>query len=86
MFGDSDPQAPLLNLEKNECTAPAVGIETGEILDSQLSASSGDPSNARLNGAKTWCRTWPGSESENVYVQVTKERIPFCRRLSVYQI
>nr|XP_058961605.1 lactadherin-like [Pocillopora verrucosa] len=56
--------------EKNECTAPAVGIETGEILDSQLSASSGDPSNARLNGAKTWCRTWPGSESENVYVQI----------------
>ena len=86
MFGDSDPQAPLLNLEKNDCTAPAVGIETGEILDSQLSASSGDPSNARLNGAKTWCKTWPGSESENVYVQVTNERIPSCRRLSVYQI
>ncbi|XP_058960954.2 EGF-like repeat and discoidin I-like domain-containing protein 3 [Pocillopora verrucosa] len=52
------------------CTAPAVGMETGDILDSQLSASSGDPSKARLNRVGAWCRQWPETANENVYIQV----------------
>ncbi|XP_022804957.1 lactadherin-like isoform X3 [Stylophora pistillata] len=52
------------------CTAQAVGMETGEILDSQLSASSGVPSKARLNGVTTWCKHWPGNANESVYYQI----------------
>ena len=50
-----------------ECAAPAVGIETGDILDSQLTASSGETSQARLNGQFAWC---PLSEGVNEYIQV----------------
>lgn len=51
------------------CPAPAVGMETGDILSSQLSASTGDPSRARLNGPTAWSATWPGDT--NGYIQVS---------------
>ena len=61
------------------CTAPAVGMETGDILDSQLSASSGDPSKARLNGVEAWCRQWPETANENVYIQVFNKFESLCQ-------
>lgn len=61
------------------CTAPAVGMETGDILDSQLSASSGDPSKARLNGVGAWCRQWPETANENVYIQVFNKFESVCQ-------
>lgn len=52
------------------CTAPAVGMETGDILDSQLSASTGDPTNARLNGPTAWGAAYP--DDTNGHIQVTR--------------
>ena len=50
-----------------ECTATAVGIEMGEILDSQFVASSGNASLARLNGRFAWC---PMIDGYGEYIQV----------------
>lgn len=58
------------------CSAPAVGMETGDIRDSQLTASTGDPSGARLKGSHVWCTDWPGRfggispGDANGYIQV----------------
>ncbi|XP_078365706.1 EGF-like repeat and discoidin I-like domain-containing protein 3 isoform X2 [Oculina patagonica] len=49
------------------CTAPAVGMETGDILDSQLSASTGDPSSARLNGPTAW-GTAPDDTNKHIQI------------------
>ena len=44
-----------------ECFAPAIGMETGAILDSQMTASSENDFNkvsfARLNANRVWCPT-----------------------------
>ena len=38
-----------------ECAAPAIGIETGRILNSQMTATTGNASVARLHGRFAWC-------------------------------
>ena len=50
-----------------ECTAPAIGIETGDILNSQMTASTGNASLARLNGRFAWC---PLIDGYGEYIQV----------------
>lgn len=49
------------NGEERECFAPAIGMETGAILDSQMTASSENDFNkvpfARLNANRVWCPT-----------------------------
>ena len=53
-----------------ECTTPAVGMETGKILDYQITASSeiSPASLGRLNGRFAWC---PLTEV-NEYIQVRR--------------
>ena len=53
-----------------ECTAPAIGIETGGILNSQMTASTGNASLARLNGRFAWC---PLIDGYGEYIQVKKD-------------
>lgn len=54
-----------------ECASPSIGIEKGKILGSQMTASSGDASLARLKGRFAWC---PSSDALNEYIQVNKKR------------
>lgn len=61
-----------LNTVSAECTSPAVGIDRGNILDSQMQASTGNASLARLNGASAWC---PVREGLGEYIQVKSNNI-----------
>ena len=61
-----------LNTVCAECTSPAVGIDRGNILDSQMQASTGNASLARLNGASAWC---PVREGLGEYIQVKSNNI-----------
>lgn len=53
-----------------ECSAPAVGMETGEILDSQMTASTGVTSRARLNGHTAWCPVYPNDVTPHIQVTI----------------
>ena len=55
-----------------ECTSPSVGIERGNILDSQMQASTGNASLVRLNGESAWC---PVREGLGEYIQVKSNNI-----------
>lgn len=50
-----------------ECAAPAIGIETGSILNSQMTATTGNASLARLHGRFAWC---PLIDGYGEYIQV----------------
>ncbi|KAL9976334.1 hypothetical protein ACROYT_G013624, partial [Oculina patagonica] len=51
------------------CTAPAVGVETGKISDSQITATAGDPLGARLNKPFVCCVNVGG------YIQIDLGRL-----------
>ncbi|KAL9976346.1 hypothetical protein ACROYT_G013638 [Oculina patagonica] len=51
------------------CTAPAVGMETGKISDSQITATAGDPLGARLNKPFVCCVNVGG------YIQIDLGRL-----------
>lgn len=53
------------------CTAPYVGMETDDILDSQLSASTGYPLKARLDGSTAWCSDQPDDVGGHIQVNKT---------------
>ncbi|CAH3187471.1 unnamed protein product [Porites evermanni] len=55
-----------------ECTAPAIGIETGSILNAQMTSSTGNASLARLNGRFAWC---PLIDGYGEYIQIDLERL-----------